>query len=329
MEWVEITARTVEEARDIALDQLGIDEQDAEIEVLEEPRPGLFGRLRGQARVRARVRPTTPRPKVDRRSRRRRNGERKEQAEARPAGEEPAATAATEADPEPAATGDEATEEATSAETGSGDPGEIDAGGGGESGSGARRRRRRRGGRRRRGRKAAAAQADAEQQGAAVELTMDEQADVVAEFLTGLAGAFGAAGTSTSRSQVDEETLEVRLDGSASELGLLIGPRGDTLQSIQELARTVVQRRGGGAQEGRIRVDIAGYRERRRAALERFTRQVAASVLETGVRKALEPMNAADRKVVHDTVNTIAGVRTISEGEEPMRRVVLVPDDQA
>ena len=58
MEWVEITAKTVEEARELALDQLGVDEQDAEIEVLEEPKAGLFGRLRGQARVRARVRPT-------------------------------------------------------------------------------------------------------------------------------------------------------------------------------------------------------------------------------------------------------------------------------
>src|SRR3982750_1382419 len=71
MEWVETTGRTVEEAKDLALDQLGVDEQDAEFEVLEEPRPGLFGRIRGEARVRARVRPTTPRPKVERRARRR------------------------------------------------------------------------------------------------------------------------------------------------------------------------------------------------------------------------------------------------------------------
>src|SRR5687767_5377461 len=70
MEWVETTGRTVEEAKDAALDQLGVDEQDAEFEVLEEPRTGLFGRTRGEARVRARVRPTQPRPKVDRRDRR-------------------------------------------------------------------------------------------------------------------------------------------------------------------------------------------------------------------------------------------------------------------
>jgi len=61
MEWVETTGRTLEEAKDAALDQLGVDEQDAEFEVLEEPKSGLFGRLRSEARVRARVRPTRPR----------------------------------------------------------------------------------------------------------------------------------------------------------------------------------------------------------------------------------------------------------------------------
>ena len=155
------------------------------------------------------------------------------------------------------------------------------------------------------------------------ELTIDEQADVVAGFLTGLADVFGVPGTSTAIERVDDDTVEVRLTGG--DLGLLIGPKGQTLHTIQELARTVVQRRGGGTQEGRIRIDVAGYRQRRREALEKFTREVAATVLETGTQKALEPMNAADRKVVHDTANGIDGVRTVSQGEEPRRRVVLLP----
>src|SRR5438309_6507642 len=74
MEWVEVTGRTVEEAKDAALDQLGVDESDAEFEILEEPRAGLFGRLRAEARVRARVSPTAPRPKLERRRRRRERG---------------------------------------------------------------------------------------------------------------------------------------------------------------------------------------------------------------------------------------------------------------
>ena len=72
MEWVETTGRTIEDAKEAALDQLGVDESDAEFEVVEEPRAGLFGRLRSEARVRARVRPTAPRAKDDRRDRRRR-----------------------------------------------------------------------------------------------------------------------------------------------------------------------------------------------------------------------------------------------------------------
>ena len=63
MEWVEITGPTIEAAKDAALDRLGVDIDDAEFEVLEEPTKGLFGRSKGQARVRARIRPTAPRPR--------------------------------------------------------------------------------------------------------------------------------------------------------------------------------------------------------------------------------------------------------------------------
>jgi spoIIIJ-associated protein len=159
------------------------------------------------------------------------------------------------------------------------------------------------------------------------ELTIDEQAAVVADFLTGLAEAFGIDGTSTATERVEDDTVEVRLEGDREKLGLLVGSKGATLQLVQELARTVVQRRGGGTQEGRIRIDVGGYRQRRRAALESFVTKIAADVVASGTQKALEPMNPADRKVVHDTVNGIDGVRTISEGEEPRRRVVLLPAD--
>ena len=71
MEWVETIGKTIEEAKERALDQLGVHEEDADFEVLEEPKQGLFGRVRGEARVRARVRPTQARQKVDRRDRKR------------------------------------------------------------------------------------------------------------------------------------------------------------------------------------------------------------------------------------------------------------------
>ena len=78
MEWVETVAKTLAEAREMALDRLGVGEDDAEFEVLEEPKAGLFGRVRGEARVRARVRPTAVRPKQDRRSRGRQRTDRPE-----------------------------------------------------------------------------------------------------------------------------------------------------------------------------------------------------------------------------------------------------------
>lgn len=156
------------------------------------------------------------------------------------------------------------------------------------------------------------------------ELTIEEQADVVAGFLQGLAERFGVEGTETDIERVEEATVEIRLTGG--DLGLLIGPKGQTLHLIQELARTTVQRRGGGTREGRIRIDIAGYRQWRSDALARFTREVAADVVASGKQKVLEPMNPADRKVVHDTATDIEGVRTVSEGEDPRRRVVLLPE---
>ncbi|MDH5421397.1 MAG: single-stranded DNA-binding protein, partial [Acidimicrobiia bacterium] len=76
----------------------------------------------------------------------------------------------------------------------------------------------------------------------------------------------------------------------------------------------------------RIRLDIAGYRERRREALAIYAERLGQRVLEDGAELQLEPMNAADRKVIHDSVAEIAGIRSYSEGEEPRRFVVLGPD---
>ena len=155
-------------------------------------------------------------------------------------------------------------------------------------------------------------------------VSAQEQADAAKEFLEGLLEEFGATGTVTTE-EVDEEMVEVRVEGT--DLGLLIGPKGQTLNAIQELARTYASRTLPGTHQGRIRLDVSGYRSKRRDALERFTRQVAEEVRSSGVAKSLEPMHPADRKVVHDTANEIDGVRTISEGDEPRRRVVILPDE--
>lgn len=270
MEWVETTGKSVEEAVDAALDQLGVGEDDAEVEVLEEPKPGLFGRMRGEARVRVRVRPTQPRPKEDRRDRRRR----------RP--------------------GEEAKSESTS-DTGSDTGSETRAAD--EDGNGTRHRD--------------------EEKGTQVteHIPLSTQATEAEEFLNGLVERLGLEGKVSSEIQ-DEENFQVRIDGG--DLGVLIGPRGATLSALQELTRTVVQRRLN-AHNGRLIVDVSGYRQKRKVALERFTREVADQVIASGQRRLLEPMSAADRKIVHDTANDIDGVSTVSEGEEPRRRVVILP----
>ena len=306
MEWVETTGKTVEDAKEAALDQLGVHEDDAEIEVIESPRVGLFGRTRGEARVRARVRPTRPRPKAERRDRKRRKPDGPRRSEG--------AGADTKA---PAARSGAATA--------------------GEGPDGPRRRSRRgRGGGGGEGQKTTrppstgrtARVANGEEgtgmsdAGEGNDATVEEQAAIMRSFLEGLVDAFDLD-ASFVEERVDDDTIELRVEGD--NLGLLIGPKGQTLQSVQELARTVVQRQATGTHHGRVRIDIGGYRQRRKEALESFATQVANDVLGSGVAKALEPMHPADRKVVHDTVNEIDGVVTTSEGEEPRRRVVIMP----
>lgn len=155
-----------------------------------------------------------------------------------------------------------------------------------------------------------------------------EQAELGRQFLADLLTAFSMVGSIDVRERPAgmrpggdrEEIVELAISGT--DLGLLIGPQGATLNAVQELTRTVVQRRTG-ARNGRILVDVGGYREKRGLALARFVQDIAAEVRRSGTRTALEPMHAADRKVVHDAVNEIEGVTTVSEGEEPRRRVVL------
>jgi spoIIIJ-associated protein len=138
--------------------------------------------------------------------------------------------------------------------------------------------------------------------------------------LSGLVEAFGTKGDVTVHREDGE--IEVRVDGT--ELGLMVGPGGATLLAIQDLTRVASQRRLGD-QDSRLRIDIAGYRERRREALSRFATKVADEVKETGSARMLEPMSSADRKIVHDTLVEYEGVTTRSEGEDPRRRVVVEP----
>lgn len=153
------------------------------------------------------------------------------------------------------------------------------------------------------------------------DVPIGEQAAAADEFMRGLVAAFGLPAEVSVR--IDEDAVLVDVEGE--DLGLLVGPKGATLRAVEDLVRTVVQRRTDG-HGARIHVDVGGYQAKRRAALANFARELAARVVSERQELALEPMPPADRKVVHDTVAEIEGVTTISEGEEPRRRVVLRPE---
>jgi spoIIIJ-associated protein len=158
------------------------------------------------------------------------------------------------------------------------------------------------------------------------EASIEDQAKVAEEFLTGLIAAFGLDGDVQTR--IEDEVLYLDVVGEQTEA--LVGPKGSTMYSVLELTRTTVQRRTFGAP--RMRIDIAGYGARRREALTIYTGKLAEQLLENGGEIMLEPMNAADRKVVHDAAGAIDGVRTYSEGDEPRRAVVIAAiegDDDA
>jgi len=139
-------------------------------------------------------------------------------------------------------------------------------------------------------------------------MSVEEQAETASEFVRGLFQAFGKPGE--VETSISDDVVSIQVDGD--DLGALVGPGGATLRSIEELTRAVVQRQAG--RGARIRVDIGGYQAKRREALAEFTRKLARRVVETGKAQAQEPMNAPDRKVVHDAAAEVEGVETVVEG---------------
>ncbi|MBV8863282.1 MAG: single-stranded DNA-binding protein [Mycobacterium sp.] len=115
----------------------------------------------------------------------------------------------------------------------------------------------------------------------------------------------------------------VSIDGS-EDLNKLVGRRGEVLDALQELTRLAVHQKTG--VRSRLMLDIASWRRRRRDELAALGDQVARRVLESGAREELAPMTPFERKIVHDAVAAIGGVRSESEGVEPSRRVVVLID---
>ncbi len=286
MEWVEVTGSTVDVAVEAAMAELGIESVDqAEVEVIDEGKAGFLGVGSRPAVVKVSRMPR----KRNRRSRRGAKGSSN-------AGQQ------------------KKTPEKKSNGRGSGSGSKNDKGSrpsnkkkpaeSKKNGSSKERR-------------AMDSKATAEPKKDKPETSIEDQAKVAEDFLSGLLKSFGLEGEIQTR--IEDEVLYLDVVGEQTEA--LVGPKGATMYSVLELTRTTVQRHTFGAP--RMRIDIAGYGARRREALTIYTAKLVEQVKESGGEAMLEPMNAADRKVIHDAAAAFEGVKTYSEGEDPRRAVVI------
>ena len=146
-----------------------------------------------------------------------------------------------------------------------------------------------------------------------------ERAAKLRELLEHVTTAIGV------RCRIDIEESGDSLEATCfgDELGLLIGRHGQTIDAVQVLASAIVG--GSGDERLEVVVDAAGYRDRRRRTLESLAARSAEEAVRTDSRVELEPMSAAERKIVHTALEDRSDVTTSSEGDEPNRRVVVQP----
>ena len=164
-------------------------------------------------------------------------------------------------------------------------------------------------------RRTAPAEADAD---------LEEQGEIAADFVDGLLARMGIA--ATVEPAYEDGTMYVDVLGEGrddDDMGLLIGRYGQTLEALQELTRGAVIQRTG--ERSRVVVDVEDYKRRQRDRLEDRAREIADRVAKTGREEELDPMNAFERKLVHDVVASVRGVTSESRGEDPDRRVVISP----
>ena len=151
---------------------------------------------------------------------------------------------------------------------------------------------------------------------------LEQESEIAADYIEGLLDVADLDGDIDMDVEGDRPVVSV----VGATLTELVGPRGEVLEALQELTRLAVHRQTG--TRSRIMLDVGGYRARRRQELAELGRRVAEEVGRTGVPQRLDAMTPFERKVVHDAV-AAAGCRSESEGEEPSRRVVVLPAEEA
>ncbi len=147
---------------------------------------------------------------------------------------------------------------------------------------------------------------------------LEQESEIAADYVEGLLDVADLDGDIDMDVEGDRALVSV----VGATLQELVGPRGEVLEALQELTRLAVHRQTG--LRTRIMLDVGGYRARRRMELTALGRDAAEDVSRTGVARRLDPMTPFERKIIHDAV-AAAGLRSESEGEEPNRRVVVLP----
>ena len=146
---------------------------------------------------------------------------------------------------------------------------------------------------------------------------------LASERVRSLLEQIAAAAGLTATIEVSEDEEQIRAAFTGEDLGILIGPGGQTIDAIQHLAYRIAFR-GSDARKG-VLVDAGGYRERRAVGLRAAADQAAEAAVRDRRPVPLEPMSAIERKLVHEHLRTRRDVETYSEGEEPARRLVVAP----
>jgi spoIIIJ-associated protein len=147
---------------------------------------------------------------------------------------------------------------------------------------------------------------------------LENEGEIAADYIEGLLDVADLDGDIDMDVEGDRAVVSV----VGATLSELVGRRGEVLEALQELTRLAVHQQTGN--RTRMMLDVGGYRQRRRAELAEAGQDAAEEVRRTGQAKKLWPMNPFERKIVHDAV-AAAGLRSESEGEEPDRRVVVLP----
>ena len=250
----EFSAKTIEEAKELAAKEFGVSADEIEFDILEQPRKTLFGGLKGEARVNAIYEPAAEEPK-------KRIFEDDEEDE----------EAAEESAPE--ALDDEKSDEEEEALTEDFD------------------------------------------------VSTSLKVKTAIEYLTAVLKALGLEKFTITP---EKRGGNVVLDIKGEKLGVVIGKRGETLDSLQYLTILASNR----AEESfcRISLDCNGYRDKRRETLDALARKTSAKVIKQGRKIALEPMNPYERRIIHSCVAEIEGVSSRSTGSEPFRKVVIYAD---